>query len=145
MKQKAEEIRKVYEDLGAEEKASMSKLAKLVEKWAMSPEAVSALIGNAFSKAIAPDEQHPELESVEGMSSEEYAKIYRRMAEEVAAAPEQFEEQARQIGMTAGELEVLFAEINGVVEKYPEVWESQERAQMLHPRNLGILLDVFKK
>lgn len=145
MKQKAEEIKKAYENLGTEEKASMSRLAELVRKWAMPPEAVSAMIENAFSQALTADEQYPELENIEQMTREEYARTYRKMAQQVAAAPEQFEEHARQIGMTAGELEVLFAEINGVVEKYPEVWESQERAQMLHPKNLGILLDVFKK
>ena len=145
MRQKAEEIRKAYEDLGSEEKASVSRLAELVRKWAMAPEAVAELVENAFNQALTADEQHPELETVEGMTSQEYAKAYKKMAEKVAEAPEQYEEHARQAGMSAGDLEVLFAEINGVVEKYPEVWESQERAQMLHPRNLGILLDVFKK
>ena len=145
MKQKAEEIRKAYEDLGAEEKASVGRLVELIRKWAMTPEAVAKLVESAFNQALTADEQHPELETVEGMTSQEYAKAYKKMAEKVAEAPEQYEEHARQAGMSAGDLEVLFAEINGVVEKYPEVWESQERAQMLHPRNLGILLDVFKK
>lgn len=143
MKQKAEEIKKAFENIEAEVPAG--KLSELVQKWAMTPEAVSEMIQNAFNTALTADEQHPELESVEGMTSQDYAKAYKKMAEEVAAAPEKYEEHARQFGMSAGELEVLFAEINGAVEKYPEVWESQERAQMLSPKNLGILLDVFKK
>ena len=138
-------LEELWLDLGSEEKASVSRLAELVRKWAMAPEAVAELVENAFNQALTADEQHPELETVEGMTSQEYAKAYKKMAEKVAEAPEQYEEHARQAGMSAGDLEVLFAEINGVVEKYPEVWESQERAQMLHPRNLGILLDVFKK
>ena len=145
MKKKAEEIKKIYEGLATEEQKSMSRLAELIEKRAMKPEAVTEMMENIFSQATAAEEQHPELEIIEGMTHEEYAKAYKKMAEQVAAAPEKYEEHAKQFGMSAADLEILFAEINGVVEKYPEIWESQEHAQMLHPKNLGILLDVFKK
>lgn len=141
MKQKAEEIKKAYEDLGEEAKESMGKLAALIEKCAMAPEAVEAMLANVMKA----DKQHPELESVEGMTSQEYASAYKKMAEEIAEAPEKYEHHVRQSGMSADELSTLFAQINGTVEKYPEIWESQENAHLLSPRNLKILVDVFRK
>ena len=85
MKKKAEEIKKIYEGLATEEQKSMSRLAELIEKRAMKPEAVTEMMENIFSQATAAEEQHPELEIIEGMTHEEYAKAYKKMAEQVAA------------------------------------------------------------
>ena len=142
MKQKAEELKKVYEGLDGEAKQSISKLEELIEKNAMTPDQVDLMVENALK---ASDGKYPELEKVEGMTSEEYAALYKQMAEEVKAAPEKYEGHVRASGMSADELALLFAQINGAVEKYPEVWESQEAAQMLSPKNLAILVNVFKK
>ena len=141
MKQKAEEIKKAFEDHSSEAVESISKLAAFIEKCAMTPEAIEQMIKNTMKA----DTQHPEIEEIEGMSSKEYAGIYKRMSEVIAAEPEKFEEHARMSGMTAGELSTLFAQINGTIEKYPEVWESQENAHMLSPKNLKILVDVFRQ
>lgn len=141
MKQKIEEIRKAYEAKGAEATEHFGKLAGYIEKCAMAPDAINALIEETFGA----DRLHPELANVEEMTSGEYAKMYRQMSDAIAEAPEKYEDHAKQIGMSPEELSTLFAHIEGTVDKYPEIWESQERAHLLSPKNLEILVDVFKK
>ena len=61
MKKKAEEIKKVYESLAPEEQESMGRLAELIQKRSMKPEAVTEMMENIFSQATAAEEQHPDL------------------------------------------------------------------------------------
>lgn len=141
MRKKAEEIREAFEAKGAEAEEHMGKLAGYIEKCAMAPEVIHALIEETFGA----DKFHPELAEVEGMTSGEYAKLYRQMSDAIAENPEKYEHHAKQVGMSPDELSALFAQIEGTVDKYPEIWESQERAHLLSPKNLEILVDVFKK
>lgn len=142
MSQKADELKKVYENLDSEAKESISKLKTLIEKNAMTPEQVELLITHAHQNA---DERYPELDEMDRMSSAEFAEMYKKMADDIKEAPEKYENHAKASGMTPDELAGLFSQINGAVVRYPEVWESKENAQMLHPRNLAILVNVFKK
>ena len=141
MKEKAKELAKTYEELHEEAKHSLSGLEKLIEKNAMSLEDVVALIDNKMEG----DVMHPELKSIEEMTSEDYAAMYKKMAEDVKTSPENFEAHIKASGMTADELALLFASINGAIEKYPEVWEAQKNAELLHPKNLAVLASAFSK
>ncbi|MGX8774941.1 MAG: hypothetical protein ACSW8G_07800 [Bacillota bacterium] len=141
MKEKAKELTKAYEDLHEEAKHSLQGLEKLIEKNSMSPEDVVALIDNKMEG----DVQHPELKSIEEMTSEDYAAMYKKMAEDVKTSPEKFEAHLRASGMSADELALLFESINGAIEKYPEVWEAQKNAELLHPKNLAVLVSGFGK
>ena len=141
MKERAEKLKKAYESLNDERKKAADKLIELVDKWKMTPEMVDSLLRNTMKG----DEQHPELESIEGMTSKEYADIYKQVSEYVAEDPQKYEKHAHEVGMNPDDLALLFSSINGVIEEYPEVWESREQAEMLHPKNLKILVDVFKK
>lgn len=142
MKKKAEELKKTYENLDEGAKKHMSKLEELITKNAMTQDQVNLMIDNALKAA---DQLDPELESLEGMSSREYAELYKKMSEEVKASPEKYEGHVKASGMNADDLAILFMEINGTIVRYPEVWESREAAEMLHPRNLAILINAFKK
>ena len=139
MKEKAKELTKAYEELHEEAKHSFQGLEKLIEKNSMSLEEVVALIDNKMEG----DELHPELKNIEEMTSEDFAAMYKKMAEDVKASPEQFEGHLRASGMSADELALLFSSINGVIEKYPEVWEAQKNAELLHPKNLAVLVSGF--
>ena len=141
MKEKAKELTKAYEELHEEAKHSISGLEKLIERNSMSLEEVVDLIDNRMQGDI----QHPELKSIEEMTSEDYASMYKKMAEEIKASPEKFEAHVKASGMSADELELLFTSIHGVIEKYPEVWEAKENAQLLHPKHLAILGSAFSK
>lgn len=142
MKQKAEELKKVYEGLNEDARKHMSKLDEFLVRNSMNQEQVQLLFENALKAA---DQKYPELEKMEGMSSREYAELYRKMGEEIITYPEKFEESARESGMSPEDLAILFQQINGSVVRYPEVWESREAAQMLSPKNLSILIDAFRK
>lgn len=142
MKQKAEELKKTYEGLDEGVKQHMGKLHELIEKNAMTPEQVELMIDNAMK---VPDNAYPELAEVEGITGAEYAELYKKMAEEIKANPAKYESHIKASGMSAEELAALFDQINGAVVRYPEVWESKEAAQMLSPKNLAILVNVFKK
>lgn len=136
------EIKKMtdaFEALKPEVKESMGKLRELIEKSAMDPVKVRELIENS----PVADKFHPDLANVEGMTSRDFAAIYKQMAEEVKTDPEKFEAHTRAAGMSADELAILFTEINGVVDQYPEVWESKEAAQLLRPENLSILVHAI--
>ena len=141
MKEKAKELRKTYDELHEEAKHSLKGLEKLIEKNSMSLEDVVALIDNKMEG----DELHPELKSIEEMTSADYAAMYKKMAEDVKSSPEKFEEHIKASGMSADELELLFSSIHGTIEKYPEIWEAKENAQLLHPKHLAILASAFGK
>ena len=141
MKEKAAKITKTYEDLHEEAKHSLSGLEKLIEKNSMSLEEVVALIDNRMEADVI----HPELRTIEEMTSDEYAAMYKKMAEDVKSSPEKFEEHIKASGMSADELELLFSSIHGTIEKYPEIWEAKENAQLLHPKHLAILASGFDK
>lgn len=141
MKEKAKELRKTYDELHEEAKHSLKGLEKLIEKNRMSLEDVVALIDNKMEG----DELHPELKSIEEMTSADYAAMYKKMAEDIKSSPEKFEEHIKASGMSADELELLFSSIHGTIEKYPEIWEAKENAQLLHPKHLAILASGFDK
>ena len=141
MKEKAKELAKTYEELHEEAKHSLKGLQTLIEKNSMSLEEVVELIDNKMSA----DVQHPELKSIEEMTSDDYAALYKKMAEDVKASPEKFEEHIKASGMSAEELALLFESINGVITRYPEVWEARENAELLHPKHLAILASGFGK
>ena len=141
MKEKAKELRKTYDELHEEAKHSLKGLEKLIEKNSMSLEDVVALIDNKMEG----DELHPELKSIEEMTSADYAAMYKKIAEDVKSSPEKFEEHIKASGMSADELELLFSSIHGTIEKYPEIWEAKENAQLLHPKHLAILASGFDK
>ena len=149
MSQKAEELKNVYESLDEETKKSMNKLEKLIEKNSMTPEQVELLVEKGERAVI--EQGYPELmnlgkiSSAERMSVSEYAELYKKMAEEFEAHPEKYEEHAKASGMEVSELSGLFKQINTTVVRYPEVFESREKAEMLHPKNLAILVNAFKK
>ena len=141
MKEKAKELKQTYEELHEEAKHSLSGLEKLIEKNSMSLEDVVALIDNRMEADVI----HPELKSIEEMTSDDFAAMYKKMAEDVKTSPEKFEAHIKASGMTADELSLLFTSINGVIEQYPEVWEAKKNAQLLHPKNLAILVSAFGK
>ena len=141
MKEKAKELKQTYEELHEEAKQSISGLEKLIERNAMSLDDVVALIDNKMEG----DEMHPELKSIEEMTSADYAAMYKKMAEDVKSSPEKFEAHIKASGMSADELALLFASINGVIEKYPEVWEAKKNAELLHPKHLAVLVSGFGK
>jgi hypothetical protein len=141
MKEKAKELTKAYEDLHEEAKHSLQGLQKLIEKNAMSLEDVVALIDNKMEGDVL----HPELKSIEEMTSEDYAAMYKKMAEDVKTSPENFEAHIKASGMSADELALLFESIEGTIRKYPEIWEAHENAELLHPKNLAILASAFGK
>lgn len=141
MKEKAEKLTKTYDNLHEEAKHSIKGLQKLIEKNSMSLEEVVDLIDNRMEADVF----HPELKAIEEMTSDDYAAIYKKMAEDVKNSPEKFEAHIKASGMTPDELELLFSSIHGVIKKYPEVWEAKENAELLHPRNLAILASAFGK
>ncbi|MDO4868671.1 MAG: hypothetical protein Q4A65_00055 [Bacillota bacterium] len=140
MDNKIKEAKEVLEQINAKSDESLGMFRKLIDNCAMEPEKVAKMIDNT-PKA---DMIHPDLKNVEGMSSQDFAAIYKEMAEDIKVNPEKYEAHTKATGMTADELSLLFAQINGVVERYPEVWESQEKAQMLNPKNLSILVHALK-
>ncbi len=79
MKEKAAKITKTYEDLHEEAKHSLSGLEKLIEKNSMSLEEVVDLIDNRMEADVI----HPELRAIEEMTSDEYAAMYKKMAEDI--------------------------------------------------------------
>lgn len=139
MKEKAKELTKTYEQLHEEAKHSLHGLEKLIEKNSMSLEEVVDLIDNRMQA----DEIHPELKSIEEMTSADFAAMYKKMAEDIKVSPEKYEAHLKASGMSADELSLLFASINGSIEKYPEVWEAKENAQLLHPKHLAVLASGF--
>ena len=141
MKEKAKELAQTYEGLHEEAKHSLKGLEKLIENNSMSLEEVVALIDNKMEA----DTFHPELKSIEDMTSDDFAAMYKKMAEDIKKSPEKFEEHIKASGMSADELELLFTSIHGVIEKYPEVWEAKENAQLLHPKHLAMLVSGFDK
>ena len=142
MQQKANELTKIYEGLQDAVKKSMDKLEELIEKNAMTADQVDALINYGVQAA---DEEYPELTKIEPMTSEEYAAFYKKMAKEFAENPVKYENHAKDSGMSAEELSLLFGQISDSIDQYPEIWQSQERAQLLGPKNLAILVNVFRK
>ena len=116
-------------------KDHISLLEKLIEKCAMEPDAVAALIENS----LPADVEYPEL------ASAEFGELYKKMEEDVMNSPEEFKHHMNITGMSEDELALLFGKLNESVEKYPEIWESKEAAQLLHPKNLAILVEVLKK
>ena len=141
MKEKAKELAKAYDELHEEAKHSLKGLEQLIEKNSMSLEEVVELIDNKMES----DHMHPELKAIEEMTSDDYAAIYKKMAEDIKTSPEKFEGHLRASGMSAEELELLFTSIHGVIEKYPEIWEAKENAQLLHPKHLAVLASGFSK
>ena len=141
MKEKAKELQKTYENLHEEAKHSLSGLEKLIEKNSMSLEEVVALIDNKMQD----DKFHPELKSIEEMTTDDFAAMYKKMAEDIKASPENFEAHIKASGMSADELALLFDTIHGTIVRYPEVWEAKENAELLHPKHLAILASAFGK
>jgi len=141
MKEKAKELQKTYENLHEEAKHSLSGLEKLIEKNSMSLEEVVALIDNKMQD----DKFHPELKSIEEMTTDDFAAMYKKMAEDIKASPENFEAHIKASGISADELALLFDTIHGTIVRYPEVWEAKENAELLHPKHLAILASAFGK
>lgn len=141
MKEKAKELKQTYEELHEEAKHSLRGLEKLIDRNSMSLDDVVALIDNKMES----DEFHPELKSIEEMTSADYAAMYKKMAEDIKNSPEKFEAHIKASGMSADELSLLFASINGVIEQYPEVWEAKKNAELLHPKHLAVLASAFSK
>ena len=141
MKEKAKELKQTYEELHEEAKHSLRGLEKMIDRNAMSLDDVVALIDNKMES----DEIHPELKSIEEMTSADYAAMYKKMAEDIKNSPEKFEAHIKASGMSADELSLLFASINGVIEQYPEVWEAKKNAELLHPKHLAVLASAFSK
>ena len=141
MSDKAKDLKETYEQLNEETKDSLKGLDKLIKNNSMSVEDVVSLIDN---KMMA-DTFHPELKAIEAMTSDDYSALYKEMAKGVKETPEKYEEHLNASGMTADELELLFTTIDGVIVRYPEVWEAKENAQLLHPRNLAILVSALKR
>ncbi len=141
MREKAKELNKAYEELHEEAKHSLTGLEKLIEKNSMSLEEVVDLIDNKMRADVI----HPELKSIEEMTSEDFAAMYKKMAEDIKENPGKYDAHLKASGMTADELSTLFASINGSIEKYPEVWEAKENAQLLHPKHLAVLISGFGK
>ncbi len=141
MKEKVKELTKTYEELHEEAKHSLKGLEKLIERNSMSLEEVVALIDNKMEG----DEIHPELKNIEEMTSEDFAAMYKKMAEDIKASPENFEAHIKASGMSADELALLFESINGSIERYPEVWEAKHNAELLHPKHLAVLASGFNK
>lgn len=141
MKEKAKELTKAYDELHEEAKQSLTGLEKLIEKNSMPLEEVAALIDNRMEADVI----HPELKSIEEMTSADFAAMYKKMADDIKVAPEKYEAHLKASGMSADELSLLFASINGAVEKYPEVWEAKENAELLHPKHLAILVNAIGK
>ena len=139
---KADELKKAFEGLDEGAKQQMGKLHELINRTSMTPEQVERMIENSTK---SPDSLHPEMEAIDEMTSKEYAELYGQMAEEIKTDPAKFKDHVRVSGMSEEELATLFQQIKGAVIRYPEVWESKEAAAMLHPRNLAILVNVFKK
>ena len=133
----AKDLSRVYDEVSE----GSEKFREMIEKNAMSHEQIEEMIG----KYINADAKYPELAAVEGMTSKEFAALYKKMAEDIRSAAEEFEAHKEQLGMSPDELSTLFTQISGGIEKYPEVWESSERAQMLHPKNLLMLVTAFKE
>lgn len=141
MKEKAKELTQVYEGLHEEAKDSLKGLGKLIEKSSMSLEEVVELIDNKMEADVF----HPELKSIEEMTSEEFSALYKKMAEDVKVNPEKYAAHLKHSGMTPDELALLFESINGVIDNHPEVWEAKNNAQLLHPKNLAVLVSGFNK
>ena len=141
MSDKAKELKETYEQLNKETKDSLKGLDKLIENNSMSVEEVVALIDN---KMMA-DTFHPELKAIESMTSDDYSALYKEMAKDVKETPERYDEHLNASGMTADELELFFTTIDGVIVRYPEVWEAKKNAELLHPRNLAILISALKR
>lgn len=141
MKEKAKELQQTYEELHEEAKHSLKGLHSFIEKNSMSLEDVVDLIDNK----MRADEFHPELKSIEEMTSDDYAAMYKKMAEDVKSSPEKFEEHLKESGMNADDLAILFETINGIIVRYPEVWEAKKNAELLHPKHLAILTSGFGK
>ena len=133
-------VEEAYKNLEGEAKESLGKFRELIEKSAMDPAKVEELLDN-HAKA---DVIHPELANVEGMTSQDYAAIYKKMSEEIKVDPAKYAKHIEHSGMSAEELSELFAHIEGAVVRYPEVWESKEKAELLHPKNLAILAKIIK-
>ena len=87
---------------------------------------------------------HPDLANVEGMTSKDFAAVYGKMAEEIQNDAEKYAAHAQAAGMEPDELALLFKEIEGTIIRYPEVWESKEAAELLHPKNLSVLVHALK-
>ncbi len=119
---------------------STGRIYNLIQKCAEDPEKVQALIANRPQADVI----HPDLENVEGMSSEDFAAAYGKMAEEVHENAEKYSAHAQAVGMEPDELALLFKEIEGTIIRYPEVWESREAAELLHPKNLSVLVHALK-
>ena len=100
---------------------------------------------NLIDNKMEGDVMHPELKAIEEMTSEDFAALYKKMAEDVKSSPEKYEPHLRASGMTADELSLLFASINGSIERYPEIWEARKNAELLHPKNLAVLVSGFGK
>ena len=141
MKEKAKELRKTYDELHEEAKHSLKGLEKLIEKNSMSLEEVVELIDNKMEGDVL----HPELKSIEEMTSEDFAAMYKKMAEDIKTSPENFEAHIKASGMSAEELAQLFDSIHGSVQRYPEIWEAKENAELLHPKHLAVLVSGFGK
>ena len=129
-----------FENLDTEAKESMGKFYKLVQKCAQDPAEVEALIANRTQADVI----HPDLANVEGMTSKDFAEVFGKMAEEVQNNAEKYAAHAQAAGMEPDELALLFKEIEGTIVRYPEVWESKEAAELLHPKNLSVLVHALK-
>lgn len=141
MKEKAKDLEHVFKGISDEAKEHINLLDKLIEKFAMVPEEVNAMIENN----ISADQRYPELANIEGMTSAEFAELYKKMAKEVMDSPETFEHHMRITGLSEEEMANIFGQIGDSIERYPEIWKSQEDAHMQGPKNLAILMHAFRK
>lgn len=133
----AQELSKVYDEISEDS----GKFKEMIEKNTADPEKIASLLDGFVDN----ESRYPELKSVDPMSASEFSALYRKMSEDVKATPDSFEVHTKPLGMTPDQLSTLFEQIAGGVESYPEIWDSQEKAQILHPRNLMMLASAFKE
>ena len=141
MKERAKDVKKVFDGISDDARKHISLLDRLIEKFAMSQDQVQAMLENQ----LGADLEYPELASLEGMTSTEFADLYKKMAEEVKAEPEKFENHLKISGLSEDEMANIFGQIGESIEQYPEIWKSKDDAQMKGPKELAILMRALRK
>ena len=141
MKERAKDVKKVFDGISDDARKHISLLDRLIEKFAMSQDEVQAMLENQ----LGADLEYPELASLEGMTSTEFADLYKQMAEEVKTEPAKFENHMKISGLSEEEMANIFGQIGESIEQYPEIWKSKDDAQMKGPKELAILMRALRK
>lgn len=133
------ELSEIYGQVSSE---PTGKFQSRIEKNAMSPEQVEKMFTSSIGKF---SERYPELEAVDDMGPAEFAALYKKLADDIKNDPAARDIFAEEASMRPEDVEIMFSQLAGGIEKYPEVWDSQEKAQMLHPKNLVMLASALKE